>query len=33
MIIKLESGFGIMLDDILAAIYAVLVIFILRLWF
>ncbi|HDR1511616.1 TPA: phosphatidylglycerophosphatase A [Pasteurella multocida] len=30
---KLESGFGIMLDDILAAIYAVLVIFILRLWF
>ncbi|AFF24039.1 phosphatidylglycerophosphatase A family protein [Pasteurella multocida] len=30
---KLESGLGIMLDDILAAIYAVLVIFILRLWF
>lgn len=29
---KLESGFGIMLDDVLAAIYAVLIIFVLRLF-
>ncbi|MDO5053953.1 phosphatidylglycerophosphatase A [Pasteurella oralis] len=29
---KLESGFGIMLDDVLAAIYAILVIFLLRLF-
>jgi len=28
---KLESGFGIMVDDVLAAIYAVIVIVILRI--
>ncbi|MDC2824822.1 phosphatidylglycerophosphatase A [Rodentibacter pneumotropicus] len=29
---KLESGFGIMLDDVLAAIYAVGVIFLIQIW-
>ncbi|MGY4677001.1 phosphatidylglycerophosphatase A family protein [Pasteurella sp. P03HT] len=29
---KLESGFGIMLDDVLAAVYSVLVIFFIRLF-
>ncbi len=29
---KLESGFGIMADDVLAALYAVMIIFILQIW-
>ncbi|NBH74838.1 phosphatidylglycerophosphatase A [Rodentibacter pneumotropicus] len=29
---KLESGFGIMVDDVLAAIYAVVVIFLIQIW-
>lgn len=29
---KLESGFGIMVDDVLAAIYAVIVIFLIQMW-
>ena len=29
---KLESGFGIMLDDLLAAVYALFVVFIVRIW-
>lgn len=29
---KLESGFGIMLDDVLAAVYALFVVFIVRIW-
>lgn len=29
---KLESGFGIMIDDVLAAIYAVIVVFFIRMW-
>lgn len=29
---KLESGFGIMVDDVLAAIYAVIVIFLIQAW-
>lgn len=29
---KLESGFGIMLDDVLAAIYAILIVFLLNLF-
>lgn len=29
---KLESGFGIMIDDVLAAIYGVIVVFFIRMW-
>ena len=29
---KLESGFGIMIDDVLAAIYAVIVVFVVKMW-
>lgn len=29
---KLESGFGIMVDDVLAAIYAIIVIFLVQVW-
>ncbi|OOF39011.1 phosphatidylglycerophosphatase A [Rodentibacter rarus] len=29
---KLESGFGIMVDDVLAAIYAIIVIFLIQAW-
>ena len=29
---KLESGFGIMVDDVLAAIYAVIVVFAIQYW-
>ncbi|OOF54196.1 phosphatidylglycerophosphatase A [Rodentibacter genomosp. 2] len=29
---KLESGFGIMVDDVLAAIYAVIVVFVIQYW-
>ena len=29
---KLESGFGIMVDDVLAAIYAVIVVFAIHYW-
>lgn len=29
---KLKTGFGIMIDDVLAAVYAVLIIFFIRMW-
>jgi phosphatidylglycerophosphatase A len=29
---KLESGFGIMVDDVLAAIYAVIIVFAIQYW-
>ena len=29
---KLENGFGIMIDDVLAAIYAVIVVFAIQYW-
>lgn len=29
---RLESGFGIMVDDVLAAIYAVIVVFAIQYW-